>query len=387
MVLVPSYLSLHLYSCLTQLLSADIDTDATQATMRLLLRLTRVPSLAALFVQKEGPQALLSLTHKSNFQGFTSLASLLFRHVLEDGMLLEQAVESMVRAVIAGSTSLSAREFKVHGPACRDFDYVLRLLSPCACRADKLFVDTALRVLRLTNLPPKLEEYLNSNRLAPTILKSIGSVQLDTIPLSQPQKSLLNLLIDQLCADTFMEVQGGENVVVNQPKLDEERPDVTCSRQGGIRLRSYPRMSTGGRTRRNSYRRQLTGNEDDDDLRSEDMVLDSEPTGETGEASQERSVSSSAADQPGTADKEGKETLKEGGEDEKQQKRLIFSQAAILRLLAELIESYPACARMVIESTKRIKIGGQQTKVTCFWLSIVCHPSYTTEYQLANFYG
>ena len=339
--------------------------------MRLLLRLTRSPSLAALFVEEGGPQALLALTHKSHFVGFTSLASLLFRHVLEDGKLLQQAVETMVRTVISGTNSSVSREFKIHGPACRDFDYVLRFLSPCAYRDDKLFIDIAVKVLRLVNLPPKPEEYLGTNPKLPlTPLKYVGSSHPEASPLSATQTNLINLLIDQLCISSTEDTSGETNVTI-RPKLDEEAMDTAVNRQPGVRMRSYPRMSTGGRARRNSYRRQLTGNDDDDDLRSEDMVLDNEPSGDADTTPQNMSASSNSVDHSTATDQESGEVAKEGGETEKQKKRLLFSQAAILRLLAELIESYPACGCMIIGSSKRVKMpsGGQGTKVDAYHIT------------------
>ena len=333
--------------------------------MRLLLRLTRSPPLAVLFVEEGGPQALLSLTHKSHFVGFTSLCSLLFRHVLEEGDLLQQAVETMVRTVISGTSSSVSREFKIHGPACRDFDYVLRFLSPVAYRDDKLFFDTAAQVLRLANLPPKPEDYASNAKLPLTPLKYVGSLHPNSNLLSPTQKNLINLLIDQLCISSSEEPPSDANITI-QPKMDEETTDSSLSRQAGIRLRSYSRMSTGGRARRNSYRRQLAGNDDDDDLRSEDMVLDNEPAGDSDRTPQNMSTSSNGVDQSAGPDQEVTET-KETGENEKQQKRLLFSQAAILRLLAELIESYPACGCMIVSSTKRIKLpasGSQVSKVS-----------------------
>ena len=334
--------------------------------MRLLLRLTRSPSLAVLFVEEGGPQSLLSLTHKSHFVGFTSLCSLLFRHVLEEGDLLQQAVETMVRTVISGTSSSVSREFKIHGPACRDFDYVLRFLSPCAYRNDKLFFDTAVKVVRLVNLPPKPEDYVGNSKLPLTPLKYVGPLHPNTSPLSPTQKNLISLLIDQLCTTSSSEETPSDANITIQPKIDEETTDSALSRQPGLRIRSYPRMSTGGRARRNSYRRQLAGNDDDDDLRSEDMVLDNEPTADSDRTPQNMSSSSNGVDQSAGPDQETAESTKEAGENEKQQKRLLFSQAAILRLLAELIESYPACGCMIVGSTKKIKLPAsshQDTKV------------------------
>ena len=60
-------------------------------------------------------------------------------------------------------------------------------------------------MLRLNNLPPKPEEYLATPHTQPTLLKFVGVPRLDSVTLSPAQLNLLNLLIDQLCADAFPE--------------------------------------------------------------------------------------------------------------------------------------------------------------------------------------
>ena len=108
--------------------------------------------------------------------------------------------------------------------------------------------------------------------------------------------------------------------------------------------------------------------EDDDDLRSEDMLLDSEPVTES-------QPSQSQAGQTGTRKSTGgvNGAVAPGEEEtEKKKECLLLSQASILRLLAELINSYPACALIVIESTRKIRIGQQTAKVCVCVCLFVC---------------
>ena len=327
-------------SC-TRLLSCNLDPDTLHADMRLLLSLTRRPELAEVFMSEKGPLALLLLTKKSSFQGFSTLSALLIRHILETGYLLETEMESMVRSVVGGANQ--DPDLKTHGLGRRDLDVVLRRLGPCATRNKELFVGMFCRIAQLSSAPPRIEEYQSSQRLPPIVLKVGGAKSEDSTFLSPLHTNLLNLLLDQLCASTFLE---GEESSHTHTKMDED------SLLDGL---SIPVVQYGGggggnpRVRRSSYRRQQVT---DDDLRSEDMVLDVDHAPERGRQ-----------EAPVVQQEEANSK-----EEEKGREQLLFSQAAILRLLAELIESFPGTSRLIIESTRKIKIrqnssNSQTTKV------------------------
>ena len=340
-------------SCCTRLLSARLDPDTLHANLRLCLRLTRQPELAAVFAKEGGPQALLSLTHGFSFKGFTSLAALLFRHCLEEGPLLKQAVESVIRSVVTSHSS-SGKEVRAQGMGNRELFYVLRRLGPCACRSPELFTDAACSILRMNNQPPKSENYFISQRVPPTTVKCCGPPRLEPVHLNYMQRSVINLLIDHLCTESVLEDPsekseagngGGEGM-----KVDE---DVTVAE-------SVPRQfqigisvvgNQGRRMRHGSYRRQLTGNYDiDDDVASEDMNADAELALESGGTTRQSSSNGSA------------ETAKNGKVAEAE--KPLLSRAAVLRLLAELVESYPACARLIADSSRKIKVDGLPAKVS-----------------------
>ena len=121
--------------------------------MRLLLLLTRDPSLAKTFMTERGPHALLALTQQSSFNGFSSLSSLLLRHVLEDHALIERSMDTIIRGVIAGILN-DPKEIKAPNSERRDFDFLLRHVTACVNRDKRLFLKTASKSLQLTTEPP-----------------------------------------------------------------------------------------------------------------------------------------------------------------------------------------------------------------------------------------
>ena len=78
------------------LISNPVDPDTLHAVMRLSLRLTRQHQFALMFADLKGPRLLLSLTQASSFQGFTSLATLILRHVLEEPRSLRHTLEKVL---------------------------------------------------------------------------------------------------------------------------------------------------------------------------------------------------------------------------------------------------------------------------------------------------
>ena len=77
------------------LISLPVEPDALHAVMRVTLRLTREHQFALMFAELGGPKLLLDPTQASGFQGFTSLATLLFRHILEEPNTLKHTLEKV----------------------------------------------------------------------------------------------------------------------------------------------------------------------------------------------------------------------------------------------------------------------------------------------------
>lgn len=87
--------ALRAYRSGVALIAIPVNPDTLHALMRLLLRLTREYQYAAQFATLGGTKYLLQLKQSSGFQGFTSLATLLFRHVLEEPNTLRHTLEKV----------------------------------------------------------------------------------------------------------------------------------------------------------------------------------------------------------------------------------------------------------------------------------------------------
>lgn len=83
------------FRSVVSLLSVPVDPDTLHASLRLMLRLTREHKHAVHFAELGGPKILLNLTQASAFQGFVSLATLLFRHILEEPSSLKYCMEKV----------------------------------------------------------------------------------------------------------------------------------------------------------------------------------------------------------------------------------------------------------------------------------------------------
>ena len=79
---------------------------------------------------------LQDLTQASSFSGFSSLATLLIRHVMEDPVTLRQTMEKVIRSSTVNSSSSNTKELH----------YLLACLAPAACRSPQLFAEV--------NFPP-----------------------------------------------------------------------------------------------------------------------------------------------------------------------------------------------------------------------------------------
>lgn len=145
-----------LISTLVRLITIPVEADTLHAVMRLCLRLTRNYEIASQFAELGGVRAILQLTQASAFTGFTSLATLIIRHVLEEPNTLRQTMEKVIRMQTH------------HSPlACREMHYIMRVLGPAACRDSKLFIEMAKSVLRINLMPMSKREEEDPRTLTP----------------------------------------------------------------------------------------------------------------------------------------------------------------------------------------------------------------------------
>ena len=221
-------------------------------------------------------------------------------------------------------------------------------------------MDCVCESVKLCNSPPKPEAYQPNARVPQIVLKVAGPPKNSPLPLNVVQKGLLNLLVDFLCADSFEDTAGKGDVAGDVGKGGDE--DL-MEKVAHPLFMLQPGMQGGGvgqigRSRHGSYRRQqqARGNVDDEeDMASEDMNVDAEASAEGAQDNQPCGGLESGGNvhPPPPA----------GGAEKTLEKRPLFSKAAVLRLLAELVDSYPSCAKMVTESSREIKIDGQPAKV------------------------
>ncbi|XP_065656940.1 E3 ubiquitin-protein ligase HUWE1 isoform X2 [Hydra vulgaris] len=201
------YQNEELLSNLVDLICIPIAPDVLNAAIRMLLRLTRVFKLAKIFANKGGIQHLLNLKETSSFPGAIPLMVLLLRHIVESVETMKHAVE---RAVVTACNNGIPNMFCGVGQnslGARELHYLLRALGPIACRNTNLYIETTMKVAKLL-LPSsrgrnQLEESIPPNSAqivkVPQEIKSLG---LDGTVESNPEMEhlvvkLLNSLIER----------------------------------------------------------------------------------------------------------------------------------------------------------------------------------------------
>lgn len=351
--------SITVLKCCTHLLSSNLDPETLHSNLRLCLRLTRNQELASIFVKEGGPQAILSLTHKSAFRGFASFATLIFRHCLDDSFAIKHAVDLAMKTILT-APPMNPKEPRIQGTGAggaraRDLYYVFRRLGSFACRCPKLVSEAACKYLGLSSLPPRPEHYIVSHRIPPTPIKLRATPKYVPAPVTHSQTILINMLIDHLCAESFSDEDASKS-----PDGDSGAEGASGANDEAIKRVS--RMSFGGYSRRgrrrSSHRRQVTDTYDDDDV-SVDMAVEADESGLSRQAS---SASAVQGGQEGAAPSDAGESSSTSKAEEKLTEKPLISKAAVLRILAEIVDSYPSCAKLIADSSRKIKIDGQPPK-------------------------
>ena len=163
------------------------------------------------------------------------------------------------------------------------------------------------------------------------------------------------MLIDHLCAESFSDEEASKS-----PDGDSGAEGASGANDEAIKRVS--RMSFGGYSRRggvgrrrSSHRRQIT---DDDDDVSVDMAVEADENGLSRQASSASTVQGSQEEAPS----ETGESLSTSKAEEKLTEKPLISKVAVLRILAEIVDSYPPCAKLIADSSRKIKIDGQPPK-------------------------
>ncbi|XP_060080556.1 E3 ubiquitin-protein ligase HUWE1-like [Ylistrum balloti] len=312
------------------LLNIPVEAESLHAALRLILRLTREHKYAVLFAELGGPKVLLNLTQASAFQGFVSLATLIFRHILEEPASLKYCMEKAIKKATSGSgSSLSGVQQGSMGS--KELHYVLRVLGPAACRNPGMFTEVARNTLRIA-LPRPSKRDEDESRFygpnAPQILKSISTKQVISHTVESPIKEVLYDLLNCLIVKCNYREQAptaasvGMEVKAAQP-LSEAIAEMSRELQ----------ERQANMVRQNS---------------SADLQPEEESTSQT----------DLTVDQGGSKDQTKDKDTKTVEDSRKQS--LLMPKSLILRLLSEMVKSYGSCTQLI---TQHVYIGGQSELV------------------------
>lgn len=188
-------------SCV-RLMRILLDHDTLHAIMRLLLRLTRIFSNAKIFAQEGGVCILIELTQTCGYVGFSTLATLLIRHVMEEPTTLALAMQNVIY-----SRTLSAIP-----PGYKELVYLTRQISAAVSREPNTFFNVAKCCLRIDITVLRKNAAKDDDRL---LLKSIKNE-------TQPKNIMSDLI-------SYVTVQDLLNCLIKRDKDDEEGPTPTTT--------------------------------------------------------------------------------------------------------------------------------------------------------------
>ena len=227
-------------SCVS-LISLPVENSALNAAVRLCVRLTRENYLAQVFVEAGGPHHILELKRASKFDGFVMLLTLLLRHVLEDRDTLRHTMEKVIRSAVVSGIGNANSGVGSNSLGTKEFNYVLRVLSPVAARQPDIFKELLLKSMRFS-LPSQIKR--GGQPGSEVTIPPNQALFVNTMPVGKPPKipkvsehvrGLVYELLNALCRDPE-DTKADESVTT----ATEELP---CDSQS-----SGPSQSQVGRT-------------------------------------------------------------------------------------------------------------------------------------------
>lgn len=147
-------------SCVQLMAHQQLDRDTLHAIMRVVVRLTKNYTMAEVFARFGGIDVLLNMKQSSGYIGFTTLATLLIRHVIEEPKTLSLAIQNV----------LANRTLTTIPPGHRELLFLIRQLNSAVYRDPELFKEAALKVLRVDFDSMKRSQITDEKRF---IMKSI----------------------------------------------------------------------------------------------------------------------------------------------------------------------------------------------------------------------
>ncbi|XP_021341229.1 E3 ubiquitin-protein ligase HUWE1-like isoform X3 [Mizuhopecten yessoensis] len=312
------------------LLNIPVEAESLHAALRLILRLTREHKFAVLFAELGGPKVLLNLTQASAFPGFVSLATLIFRHILEEPASLKYCMEKAIKKATSGSgSSLSGVQQGSMGS--KELHYVLRVLGPAACRNPGMFTEVARNTLRIA-LPRPSKRDEDESRFygpnAPQILKSISTKQVISHTVESPIKEVLYDLLNCLIV-----------------KCNYKEPVPTATSVGMEVKAAQPLSEAIAEMSRELQERQAN-------------MVRQNSSAELQQEEESTSQTDLTAEQGGNKDQTKEKDAKTAEDSRKQS--LLMPKSLILRLLSEMVKSYGSCTQLI---TQHVYTGGQSELV------------------------
>lgn len=335
----------------TQLVACPLDQDTLHAALRLCLRFTRDHLLAQEFVHFGGPQALLAKKRDSSFKGFSSLTILILRHVMECNSTLSLTMENVIRSIVTNNRPSMSRELS-YSSGHRELHLVMRRLAPAACRNTDKFKEKSCALLRVNNRPAKIEQHRSGggHRIPATMLHCVPSPQQKTTtpPVLPLHIEVVNMLIDKLCTiEEATKVQQAISSLDSNQLLYESSNDTVHVQMGNVHVAGNERLSA----RAVSLTRDTTSNRS-----QRGQTLRSRPAEDDDDTSEDMNIEYNSSQAASPERKESKDTTSAVNT---QQTELILSKAALMRLLTELVDSYPNCCQIVSDCTRTIVINGE----------------------------
>eukprot|EP00850_Spirogloea_muscicola_P022377 SM000291S10855 [mRNA] locus=s291:47169:64581:+ [translate_table: standard] len=124
-----------------RLLKEDLPGSVTQAVLQACTRLTKSHAVAVKFLESGGLTALLALPTFSLFPGFETVASAVVRHLLEDPLTLQVAMEAEIRHTL--TSTLARQNGRI---PLRMF---LTVMAPVIAREPSVFMQAAMAVCQV----------------------------------------------------------------------------------------------------------------------------------------------------------------------------------------------------------------------------------------------
>ncbi|XP_046406854.1 E3 ubiquitin-protein ligase HUWE1 isoform X2 [Ischnura elegans] len=272
-----------------ELLKLVSDAESVSAVLRICLRLTRDYKLASLFAELGGIKILLNLTMESSFTGALNVITLLIRHVIEEPRLLVIAIEKVLRS----------KTLACIPPCYKELLYLMRMCSSAVCRDPDTFIEVAKSVLRVdTSILSRKNFGHYDERL---LVKSLPAKTYQPVAyMEEVSKKVIADLLDALVV------------------RDEEPMVVDSTPQQPANASFVPTESCGAFGRNSAAPAATT------------TPVESNPEVSPAKYAVKRKIPDDPNDMT-----------------EEEKKKALLPKSAILKIISDIVRSYPPCAKQV----------------------------------------